>query len=530
MLDKAGKGRSKDGKGAANKLAHRYLWTPLEDEVLIIYVKKLRPSDYYGVPESLAKQTAWDRVAEAFNTEFVMWKQQYPSINLTVNKRDGKSCRSRWKYHVSLARTRRGEKIPMSEAEDEYIIYMQQKLNNKWSLISAELTAYFGVYRTDNDVKNRWNSKLQHIVRRRRLGGVPPRACPPPPPEEPIAPYVDVKGPNEKPTVESRLDTLKPSKTPISSNKWPSAGRLEQLLDVPHAILQRLKDIRNSGCEEHELSGGADQHDNSTCSSGEGMVESMDAFHHNAQSLLEDVKNAPEHVKELLKSSGLLNTNSSFMDPQRKNNNMHRAHSLPGSDMFTHCNNAGVMSTGHVEEWEGLEATRNTMQRASSAHPRAFAAALGGGKGSRGAGAMSSASLQRAMDLLLKKVEDEGQMGQLSRHLSTASDTFDHGASRSYEVDPETSNLTLEVQQLLAGQNDLMAQLNQKKLLSPVATGSDLDSTALDVEELLAGVDTMLGTHDFGASPGVLIKHEPELDNLLSSVDHMDFNVDNFWT
>jgi hypothetical protein len=66
-------------------------------------VKKLRPSDYYGVPESLAKQTAWDRVAEAFNTEFVMWKQQYPSINLTVNKRDGKSCRSRWKYHVSLA-------------------------------------------------------------------------------------------------------------------------------------------------------------------------------------------------------------------------------------------------------------------------------------------------------------------------------------------------------------------------------------------------------------------------------------------
>jgi hypothetical protein len=33
VLDKAGKGRSKDGKGAANKLAHRYLWTPLEDEV-----------------------------------------------------------------------------------------------------------------------------------------------------------------------------------------------------------------------------------------------------------------------------------------------------------------------------------------------------------------------------------------------------------------------------------------------------------------------------------------------------------------
>lgn len=33
VLDKARKGRSRDGKGGAGKLSHRYLWTPLEDEV-----------------------------------------------------------------------------------------------------------------------------------------------------------------------------------------------------------------------------------------------------------------------------------------------------------------------------------------------------------------------------------------------------------------------------------------------------------------------------------------------------------------
>lgn len=70
--------------------------------MLIIYVKLLRPGDYDGTPIASDKQVAWDRVAESFNDEFKMWKKQYPSINLTVNTRDGKSCRSRWKYHVSL--------------------------------------------------------------------------------------------------------------------------------------------------------------------------------------------------------------------------------------------------------------------------------------------------------------------------------------------------------------------------------------------------------------------------------------------
>eukprot|EP00873_Tetraselmis_striata_P021595 jgi/Tetstr1/441859/TSEL_030070.t1 len=556
-----GKGRSRDGKVSAGKLAHRYLWTPIEDEVLIIYVKLLRPGDYDGTPIASDKQVAWDRVAESFNDEFKMWKKQYPSINLTVNTRDGKSCRSRWKYHVSLMRTKRGEKIPMTASEDEYIIYMQQKLSNKWSLISAELTARFGVYRTDNDVKNRWNSKLQHIVRKRRLDGIPPLTSPPPVPAEPIAENIDCTGPDSRPAVESKLDTLKPSKAPSSATKWPSAGRLEQLLDVPHVILRRLKDLRNSTAgsalpqapapakvEAHKYQ----QVDYSTSSSGDGVEDSLNTASLScAQSLMEDV---PAHVKELLKTAGgLMGSSATFLDVHNSSSAMHRAHSLPGNELFTHCNNTSILSTGHVEDWEGLESTRGSLQRTSSAHPRSMAALCSGGPSSS-SGGLSNVSLQRAIDMMLKKVEDGGQLGSLSR-LSSNSPFADagtgaaaaagpsargmsrlaHSSGIKHEVfDHAEQSLTGEVQQLLANQNDLMAQLGPglKKHQSPgggVGAPTDAD---LQVDEILAEVDSLMGSHAFGASPGGLnmnIKPEPELDTLLG-VDHMDFNVDCFWT
>lgn len=84
--------------------------------MLIIYVKLLRPGDYDGTvtsgqtspgavhdPVASDKPVSWDRVAHALNSEFIMWKEKYPGVHLNVHKRNGKSCRSRWKYHVSLA-------------------------------------------------------------------------------------------------------------------------------------------------------------------------------------------------------------------------------------------------------------------------------------------------------------------------------------------------------------------------------------------------------------------------------------------
>ncbi|MBA0632445.1 hypothetical protein Godav_001176 [Gossypium davidsonii] len=100
-------------------------WSHDEDQKLIAYIRK------YGI---------WN------------WNEMPKFAGL---QRSGKSCRLRWMNYLR-PNIRRGN---FSREEEETIIHLQKTLGNRWSAIAARLPQ-----RTDNDIKNYWNTRLKKRV------------------------------------------------------------------------------------------------------------------------------------------------------------------------------------------------------------------------------------------------------------------------------------------------------------------------------------------------------------------------------
>ncbi|XP_047969926.1 myb-related protein 306-like isoform X2 [Salvia hispanica] len=97
-------------------------WTPEEDIILVSYIQEHGPGNWRAVPS---------------NTGLL---------------RCSKSCRLRWTNYLRPG-IKRGN---FNEHEEKMIIHLQALLGNRWAAIASYIPQ-----RTDNDIKNYWNTHLQ---------------------------------------------------------------------------------------------------------------------------------------------------------------------------------------------------------------------------------------------------------------------------------------------------------------------------------------------------------------------------------
>nr|BAC75673.1 transcription factor MYB103 [Lotus japonicus] len=114
-------------------------WSQEEDKVLVDYIQKHGHGSWRALP-------------------------QLAGLN-----RCGKSCRLRWTNYLRPD-IKRGK---FSDEEEQLIINLHASLGNKWATIASHLPG-----RTDNEIKNLWNTHLKKKLKLLQMGLDPVTHCP----------------------------------------------------------------------------------------------------------------------------------------------------------------------------------------------------------------------------------------------------------------------------------------------------------------------------------------------------------------
>ncbi|KAK6795111.1 hypothetical protein RDI58_008564 [Solanum bulbocastanum] len=160
------------------------LWSPEEDEKLCNYITNFGIGSWSSVPKLAGLQ------------------------------RCGKSCRLRWINYLRPD-LKRGM---FSQDEEDKIISLHQVLGNRWAQIAAQLPG-----RTDNEIKNFWNSSLKKKLMKQ---GIDPNT------HKPLKENQIIKD-EENCTIKTSMLQILPHLNEIANGQFTESKQVFDLLFVP---------------------------------------------------------------------------------------------------------------------------------------------------------------------------------------------------------------------------------------------------------------------------------------------------------
>nr|QDE11127.1 myb-like protein 308 [Syzygium samarangense] len=203
---------------------NRGAWTALEDKILTSYIKAHGEGKWRNLPKRAGL------------------------------KRCGKSCRLRWLNYLRPD-IKRGN---ISVDEEELIVRLHKLLGNRWSLIAGRLPG-----RTDNEIKNYWNTTLA----KKAIAQPPPFPSQESPSSKPKAKRIlatngnsNIVGPSKLPS--PLAITIRPQ--PVRAKPtWCTLLLAQEKLHENSPLLKSTSDIQDSQickarCEDFPLQGASE--------------------------------------------------------------------------------------------------------------------------------------------------------------------------------------------------------------------------------------------------------------------------------